>query len=126
MAKLFEPSCGSSGGRVLMASIREDVALERAFNFMRLIHEDGDISTRELAARMKISNGAAYYVLTALIEKGYVKAENFNNNRNKSGHFCLLNPAGLREKAQLTANFFRQQIAEYQVLDEEIKAFEAE
>ena len=63
-----------------MASIREEVALERSFQCMRLIHRDGDITTRDLAERMQISNGAAYYVLTGLIEKGYVKAENFKNN----------------------------------------------
>ena len=109
-----------------MASIREDVVLERTFQCMRLIHERGDISTRELAARMKISNGAAYYVLNALIEKGYVKAETFKNNPSKSGYFYLLTPAGLSEKAQLTAKFIRRKKAEYQALKVEIEGLERE
>ena len=75
---------------------------------MRLIYKGGNISTRELAERMKISNGGAYYVLNALIEKGYVKAENFKNNTSKSGFFYLLTPAGLSEKARLTATFIRR------------------
>ena len=109
-----------------MASIREDVVLERTFQCMRLIHERGDIPTRVLAERMKISNGAAYYVLNVLIVKGYVKAENFKNNPSKSGYFYLLTAAGLSEKAQLTAKFIRRKKAEYQALKVEIKRLERE
>ena len=109
-----------------MASIRELVALERSFQCLRLIHKDGNISTRELAARMQISNGGAYYVLNALIEKGYVKAENFKNNPNKSGYLYLLTPDGLREKSRLTANFIRRKRVEYDALKAEIEALEHE
>ena len=109
-----------------MASIREHVALERSFQCLRLIHKNGDISTRELATRMQISNGAAYYVLNALIEKGYVKAENFKNNSNKSGYLYLLTPDGLREKAKLTANFIQRKKDEYEALKVEIEALERE
>jgi EPS-associated MarR family transcriptional regulator len=109
-----------------MASVRELVALERSFQCLRLIHKDGDISTRELATRMQISNGAAYYVLNALIEKGYVKAENFKNNPNKSGYLYLLTPDGLREKSRLTGKFILRKRAEYQALKAEIEALELE
>ena len=109
-----------------MASVREHVALERSFQCMRLIHKNGDISTRELAARMQISNGAAYYVLNALIEKGLIKAENFKNNKKKTGYFYLLTPAGLREKSRLTAHFVRRKKAEFGALRAEIEALEKE
>ncbi|WP_340261020.1 MarR family EPS-associated transcriptional regulator [Roseobacter sp. HKCCA0882] len=109
-----------------MASIREFVALERSFQCMRLIHENGNISTRELAARMQISNGAAYYVLEALIEKGYIKAENFRNNPNKSGYLYLLTPDGFREKSRLAAKFIQRKRDEYQVLKAEIEVLERE
>ena len=126
MAKFFELPCGSCGDRDLVASIRKDVALERTFQCMRLISERGDISTRELAERMKISNGAAYYVLNELIKKGYVKAENFKNNPKKSGYFYLLTPAGLSEKALLTVKFIRRKKVEYQALKVEIEGLESE
>ena len=109
-----------------MASVRELTALERSFQCMRLIHQHGDISTRELAARMQISNGAAYYVLNALIEKGYVKAENFKNNPKKSGYLYLLTPYGLREKSRLTAEFIQRKRAEYDALEREIHVLEQE
>ncbi len=109
-----------------MASVREHVALERSFQCLRLIHKYENISTRELATRMQISNGAAYYVLNALIEKGYVKVDNFKNNSNKSGYLYLLTPDGLREKSRLTAEFIRRKRDEYQVLKAEIEALERE
>ena len=93
---------------------------------MRLIHRDGYISTRDLAKRMEISNGAAYYVLNALIEKGYVKAENFKNNPKKSGYLYLLTPDGLREKSRLTAEFIQRKRTEYDALKLEIHLLEGE
>ena len=107
-----------------MASIRKDIALERLFQSMRLIHQQGDISSRELADRLNISNGAAYYILNALIDKGYVKIENFKNNRKKSRYFYVLTTAGLREKSKLTAKFIQLKRAEYHALRAEIKALE--
>ena len=109
-----------------MASVRKEVALERSFQCMRLIQRNGNISTRDLAKRMQISNGSAYYVLNALIEKGYVKAKNFKNNPSKSGYLYLLTPDGLREKSRLTAKFIQRKRAAYYVLEAEIEALERE
>lgn len=109
-----------------MASMRKELALERSLQCMRLIGDKGDISTRELADRLSISNGAAYYVLNALIQKGYIKAVNFKNSHKKSRYLYLLTPAGLREKSRLTAKFIRLKKAEYYALKEEIEALERE
>lgn len=93
---------------------------------MRLIHERGNISTRELAAYMKTSNGAAYYILHSLIEKGYVRAENIKIKSKKSGYFYLFTSAGLSEKARLTVKFIRRKKDEYLALQAEIEALEQE
>ena len=109
-----------------MASVREYVSLERSFQCLRLIEKDGYISSRKLADSLNISNGAAYYVLSALIEKGYVKAFNFKNNRNKSGYAYLLTPAGMKMKAKLTFQFVQRKKVEFQALRAEIEALEKE
>ena len=75
---------------------------------------------------MQISNGSAYYVLNALIEKGYVKAKNFKNNPSKSGYLYLLTPDGLREKSRLTGKFILRKREEYNALKLEIEALERE
>lgn len=109
-----------------MASIREELALQRSFQCLRLIHQRGDISTRELASRLNVSNGAAYYILRSLIEKGYVKVENFKNNPKKSSYFYCLTPIGLQEKVRLTSRFIRRKKIEYESLLLEIDEMERE
>ena len=44
VAKRFELRCGSNESGGLVASIRDEVALERSFYCMRLIQKNGNIS----------------------------------------------------------------------------------
>ena len=67
-----------------MASQREQQQEETRLKVMRLLNEDSSVSTREIARRVGISNGAAYYCVTALIEKGFVKLKNFSQSKTKS------------------------------------------
>jgi EPS-associated MarR family transcriptional regulator len=93
---------------------------------LRLLAENPERSTRELASAVGISNGSAYYVVTALIDKGFVKLENFANNPKKSHYAYLLTPRGIREKSLLTHSFIERKREEFEVLKAEIKALEEE
>ena len=93
---------------------------------MRLLKEDPSISTREIARRIGISNGSAYYCVTALIDKGYVKLINFNNSKKKSSYLYELTPRGIRAKAALTAQFLERKRNEYINLRAEIQRLEYE
>ena len=93
---------------------------------MRLIAEIPEMSSRQVADAVGISNGSAYYVLTALIEKGLVKLENFKKNPTKGRYAYLLTPKGIREKSILTHNFIERKRKEYRDLKNEIKALEKE
>ena len=93
---------------------------------MRLISEIPEMSSRQVADAVGISNGSAYYVLTKLVEKGLVKLENFNKNPKKGRYAYLLTPKGIREKSLLTHNFIERKRQEYKDLKKEIKALEAE
>ena len=75
---------------------------------MRLLDEDPSISTREIAKKVGISNGAAYYCITALIEKGFVKLKNFTQSKTKANYIYELTPRGLRAKAALTVSFLSE------------------
>ena len=109
-----------------MASNREDRQQETHFKVMRLIQEDPLISTREIARIVGISNGGAYYVVTALIDKGFVKLQNFKRSRNKAKYIYELTPRGIRAKAALTVKFLDHKKNEYERLKEEIKRLESE
>ena len=84
------------------------------------------MSQRELAEALGVSVGAANYCLKALVEKGWVKLENFHKNPNKLGYLYLLTPMGIAAKAQLTAGFLRRKMAEYEALRAEIDQLQAE
>ena len=109
-----------------MASQREQQQEETHFRVMRLLDEDPSISTREIARRVGISNGAAYYCVTALVEKGFVKLKNFTQSKNKANYIYELTPRGIRVKAALTLSFLERKRHEYEDLRLEIEHLESE
>lgn len=84
------------------------------------------MSTRDLAAAVGISNGSAYYVVTALVDKGLVKLGNFTNNSRKSQYAYLLTPKGIREKSMLTHSLIDRKRKEFAALRAEIRSLEGE
>ena len=83
------------------------------------------MSQRQLADSLGVSLGAANYCMRALVEKGWVKLENFQKNTNKLGYLYLLTPMGITAKTQLTANFLKRKLTEYDNLKAEIEDLQA-
>ena len=109
-----------------MASRREEQQAEIRLQVMRLISQNPEMSTRQVADAVGISNGSAYFVLTALVDKGLVKLGNFRKNPRKGQYAYILTPKGIREKSLLTHNFIERKREEFEVLRSEIKALEEE
>lgn len=91
------------------------------FKVMNLIHKNPDISQRELAQKTGISLGSMHYCLKALAQRGWVKAENFKNNPDKSVYLYLLTPEGIAQKSKLAIDFLRRKKQEYDELKKEIE-----
>ena len=87
---------------------------------MRLISVNPEMSTRQVANEEEIFNGSAYYILTALVEKGFVKLGNFKNNPRRGQYAYLLAPKGVREKSLLTHCFIERNRQEFENLRVEI------
>ena len=109
-----------------MASRREEQQLDIRLKVMRLISKDPEMSTRQVADKVGISNGSSYYILTSLVEKGFVKLGNFKKNPRKGQYAYLLTPKGIREKSILTHSFIQRKYDEFELLKAEIKALEEE
>ena len=109
-----------------MASRREEHQEDVRLRVMRLIDENSEMSSRQIADKVGIANGSAYYVLTALIEKGFVKLENFKNSQRKGQYAYLLTPRGIREKSLLTHRFIGRKRQEFDALRAEIESLEEE
>ena len=109
-----------------MASQRGQQQEETHFRVMRLLNDNPSISTREIARTVGISNGAAYYCVTALVDKGFVKLKNFARSKTKSNYIYQLTPRGIRAKAALTVSFLERKRHEYEDLRLEIERLESE
>ena len=99
-----------------MASRRDEQQASIRLKVMRLISGNPEMSTRQVADEVGISNGSAYYVLTALVEKSFVKLGNFKNNPRKGRYAYLLTPKGLREKSLLTHFLIKRKRQEFEKL----------
>ncbi len=100
------------------AKLQEDTY----FRVMRLLQENPDLTQRELAQKLGVSVGGLNYCLKALMEKGLVKMQNFQQSKNKFGYVYVLTPSGISEKAALTNRFLKRKMEEYEVLKAEIEA----
>jgi len=109
-----------------LSSRRRERQQEIRFLVMRLLENDPSITTREIAGQVGISNGAAYYCVSALIDKGFVKLQNFRKSKKKANYLYQLTARGIREKAALTVQFLELKRQEYEYLKAEIMWLEDE
>ena len=99
---------------------------ETRYRLLRLLEANPQASQRDLAGALGISVGKVNYCLNALIARGWLKAKNFKNSKNKRAYMYYLTPRGFEEKARVTMRFFRQRLAEYEALSAEIEALRRE
>jgi EPS-associated MarR family transcriptional regulator len=109
-----------------MASKHPQDVEDLHFRVLKLLQDHPDLSQRELADKLGVSNGKLHYCLKALIEKGLVKLGNFAQSRHHLGYAYLLTPAGIAQKAGMTSLFLKRKMAEYEALKTEIAALEAD
>jgi EPS-associated MarR family transcriptional regulator len=96
------------------------------YKLMRVLDANPKMSQRDIARELGVSLGKANYCVKALVEKGWIKASNFKNSRNKAAYIYLLTPRGVDQKARLTVQFLRVKIREYEKLRIEIEQMRRE
>lgn len=95
---------------------------QEQFNLLRKLNSNPQASQRELASDLKMSLGKINYVLVELKKKGLIKMSNFKKNQNKSGYLYLLTPKGFAKKTQITINFMKKKLQEYEELKKELES----
>ena len=93
---------------------------------LRIIESNPEITQRELAESLGVSLGKTNYCLKALIDKGWLKANNFKNSNNKLAYAYVLTPTGIEEKANITVLFLKRKLWEFEALKEEIEQLRRE
>lgn len=109
-----------------MAGQRSKVQEDVRFRVLRLLHDNPELSQRDLAQAVGISNGSAHYLLSALLDKGLIKLGNFTAAQDKRRYAYILTPKGIAEKAAITRRFLERTIQEYDALKAEIEALRDE
>ncbi|MBU1653252.1 MAG: MarR family EPS-associated transcriptional regulator [Gammaproteobacteria bacterium] len=99
---------------------------ETKLRIMRLIESQPEISQRELAKEVGVSLGKVNYCLKALVEKGLVKAGNFQRSPNKGAYIYCLTPTCVQERLSLTQEFLRHKVREYERIQVEIEQLRAD
>ena len=103
-----------------MASRRKEYQEDAKLRVLQIIKNNPQMTTREIAQKVGISNGSAYYLLTSLIDMGFVKMSNFKESSRKMKYSYLLTPKGIREKSLITSKFLLRKKQEYKLLKKEI------
>lgn len=99
-------------------SIHDDTHLR----VLRILEINPQMTQRELARALGVSLGKTNYCLNALLDKGWLKIQNFQSSKRKLAYAYLLTPAGIAEKSGLTSRFLKRKINEYDLLRAEIES----
>ena len=99
---------------------------ESQFKALRELEKDSTLSQRDLSKRVGLSVGRINYIINALLEKGYIKAQRFKNSKNKMGDMYILTPKGISERLFQTQAFLQSKTAEYERLRQEIEILKRE
>ena len=103
-----------------MASRRKEHQEDAKLRVFEIVNENPQMTTREIAQKVGISNGSAYYLLTSLIDMGFIKLSNFKDSSQKIRYSYLLTPKGIREKSLVTSRFLKRKKIEFELLKKEI------
>ena len=107
---------------VLSTGARDELRLR----VLRALEAKPELSQRQLAAELGVSLGGVNYALKALIERGFVKADNFKKSGSKVAYLYVLTPRGIAEKSSLATAFLGRKLEEYEVLRQEIESLKGE
>ena len=89
-------------------------------NVMLKIGKNMNATQRDLAEELGFSLGKLNYCLQRLKDKGFIKMSNFKRSKNKMKYIYILTPGGITQKTQLTINFMKYKMREYDELRKEL------
>ena len=94
---------------------------QNKYQLLKSLEQDANLTQRQLSKELGISLGNVNYCLQSLIQKGFVKINNFKNSKHKIQYSYLLTPTGIDEKTKLTIEFLKTKTIEYEALKKEVE-----
>lgn len=96
------------------------------YQLLKQITAEPTASQRSLAHRTGVSVGKVNYCIQALVDKGWIKVDNFRRSDHKWAYSYLLTPSGIRAKMKLARSFLARKELEYETLQREIHTLRQE
>ena len=96
------------------------------YKILKMIEDDPSLTQRQIAKLVGVSLGKTNYIVRTLIDKGWLKINNFRRSDNKLVYLYHLTPQGLINKSVLAESFLRRKSEEYNRLKEEIEILKKE
>lgn len=96
------------------------------YALLRQLESDRSGNQRDLARQLGVSVGKINYCLRAVIDRGWVKVNNFRRADNKLAYAYLLTPSGATAKLRLARAFLDRKEREFEQLQQEISALRQE
>jgi EPS-associated MarR family transcriptional regulator len=110
-----------------MPTRREQLQQDAHHRVPQLLKDNPEMMQRQLAKKAAgISVGGMHYLLTALIDKGFVKLGNFSASVDKRRYAYVLTPSGIAQRASMTHTFLKRKMDEYEALRQEIETLSTE
>ncbi len=75
---------------------------------------------------MGVALGRVNFCLSGLVEKGFIKLENFTGSSNQLRYAYILTPSGFEEKLRLTVRYLKRRVAEYHEIKAQIQTLTQE
>ena len=100
--------------------------IDNEYTLLKMLKDNPEMTQRQLSREMGLSLGKTNYLIHALIDKGWLKLNNFRRSDNKIGYLYVITPKGITEKGILAKNFLERKSAEYFKLKNEIEILKSE
>lgn len=99
---------------------------ELDYALLRQLETKTDSNQRDLAKRLGVSVGKVNFCMRAVIDRGWVKVNNFRRADNKLAYAYLLTPSGAAAKMRMARKFLAIKEQEFEQLQREIDALRHE
>lgn len=96
------------------------------YQLLSQISGHANTNQRDLASRLGVSVGKVNFCLRAVVDRGWVKVNNFRRSDNKWAYAYVLTPGGAIAKMQFARAFLERKEREFEQLQTEIDSLRAE
>ena len=91
------------------------------FQVLRKIYKSQEFNQRSLSNKLGFSLGKLNYCLKYLKQHGLIKIQRFRKSKNKLNYRYALTPKGMQARTQLTIDYMKRKMKEYDELKKELK-----